>query len=92
MAVESRFSSLEIAARNGRDEFRTSSLRLSGAGGANGIRGGVGETKKKHWLSLWILMSLLGGDGNLEWTLLLQSSEPKCRLSPGRTGELVCRV
>lgn len=46
MAVESRFSSLKIAARNGRDEFRTSSLRLSGAGGANGIRGGVGETKK----------------------------------------------
>lgn len=50
--------------------------------------GSAGEwgKQKKHWLSLWIWMSLLGGDGNLEWTLLLQSSEPKCRLSPWRTG------
>lgn len=31
-------------------------------------------------------MLLLGRDRNLEWTLLLQSLEPRCRLLPGRAG------
>lgn len=48
MAVESRFSSLEIAAKNGRDEVRTSSLRLRGLRSANGIWGGMRGPEKKQ--------------------------------------------